>query len=42
MAEFRSEIRTEIAGVRVDVLRWSFLFWVTQLGAIAGLLAYMK
>ena len=36
------EMRAEIAGVRADVIRWSFLFWVSQVGVIAGLLAYMK
>jgi hypothetical protein len=36
-----ANIRTEMAGLRADVLRWSFLFWVGQLGAIAAMLAYL-
>jgi len=34
-------LRIEVAGVRVEIIRWSFLFWAGQLGAIAALLAYM-
>jgi hypothetical protein len=36
-----SKIRTEMAGMRVDVLRWSFVFWVGEVAAIATLLAFM-
>ena len=35
-------MRSDIASMRVEIIRWSFLFWITQLGAMAGLLAYMK
>lgn len=34
-------VRQELATVRVELLKWSFLFWVGQVAAIAGLLAYM-
>ena len=34
-------IRQELATVRVEFLRWSFLFWAGQLAAIAGLIAFM-
>ena len=34
-------IRQELATVRVELLRWSFLFWAGQVAAIAGLLAFM-
>ena len=27
--------------MRVELLKWSFLFWVGQVAAMAGLLAYM-
>jgi hypothetical protein len=36
-----ARIRTEIADMRVDVLRWSFVFWLGQVIAIATLLAFM-
>lgn len=42
IAGVRSDLRTEIAAGRTDAIRWAFLFWVGQLGAITGLLAYMK
>jgi hypothetical protein len=30
-----------LADLRADLLKWSFLFWVGQLAAIAGLLGLM-
>ncbi len=38
MAELRATLREDIAGVRVDLLKWSFLFWVGQALAVAGML----
>jgi hypothetical protein len=34
-------IRAELATTRVELLRWSFVFWIGQVAAIAGLLAFM-
>jgi len=34
-------LRQENATTRVDLLKWSFLFWVAQVATVAGLLAYM-
>ena len=34
-------IRQELANARVETLRWSFLFWVGQVAAMAGLFALM-
>ena len=34
-------IRAELANARVEMLRWSFLFWVGQVAAIAALLSFM-
>lgn len=42
MSAFKVEVTRELADMRVEILRWSFLFWIAQLGAMAGLLAYMK
>jgi len=28
--------------MRAEIIRWSFVFWITQLGAMAGLLAFVK
>ena len=36
-----TSVRQEIATTRVEMLRWSFLFWIGQVAAMAGLLAYM-
>ena len=35
-------MRSEVASMRVEIIRWSFVFWITQLGAMAGLLAFVK
>ncbi|HKE85806.1 MAG TPA: hypothetical protein VKB50_18730 [Vicinamibacterales bacterium] len=37
----RQDCTREIAGTRVELLKWSFLFWVGQVAAMAGLLAFM-
>ena len=34
-------IRAELATTRVEMLRWSFLFWIGQVAVIASLLAFM-
>jgi hypothetical protein len=34
-------VRQELATTRVETLKWSFLFWVGQVAAMAGLLALM-
>ena len=34
----RAELKVDMARVRADVLQWSFVFWLTQFGAIVMLL----
>ena len=41
LTEGLSKIRVEMTDMRVDVLRWSFLFWISQVAATAALLAFM-
>ena len=41
MHEGFTAIRKEMADQRVEWLRWSFAFWVSQLAATAALLAFM-
>jgi len=41
LAEETGRLRVEIANLRADLLKWSFLFWVGQVAAMAGLLAFM-
>ena len=36
-----SGVRQEMATGRADLVKWSFLFWVGQVAAVAGLLAFM-
>ena len=35
-------IRQESATARLDMLKWSFVFWIGQVAAVAGLLAFMR
>jgi hypothetical protein len=35
-------IRQECATARLDMLKWSFVFWIGQVAAVAGLLALMR
>jgi hypothetical protein len=41
IAALRQDFTKELSSVRVELLEWSFLFWVGQVAAIAGLLAFM-
>ena len=41
LAEGLSKIRTEMSEMRVDVIRWSFVFWIGQFAATAALLGFM-
>ena len=34
-----AEVRQEMANQRVELLRWSFLFWIGQVAATAGLIS---
>jgi hypothetical protein len=36
-----SGVRQELANVRVDLFKWSFVFWVGQVAATVGILAFM-
>jgi len=42
ISALRIEVVRELASMRVELIRWSFVFWITQLAAMAGLLAYVK
>ena len=41
MGALRLEMQKGFSELRVEVLRWSFLFWIGQVAAVAGLLAFM-
>jgi hypothetical protein len=34
-------LRQEMAGMRVEWLKWSFLFWIGHVGITLGVVAYM-
>lgn len=42
LAEEMSSLRNEMATTRLDMLKWSFVFWIGQVAAMAGLLSFMK
>jgi hypothetical protein len=35
-------IRQETATARLEMLKWSFVFWIGQVAAVAGLLTFMR
>jgi hypothetical protein len=41
MTDGFSRIVSQMADIKVDILRWSFAFWVGQVVVIAVLLSYM-
>jgi hypothetical protein len=41
LSEELSKVRLEIVETRFQMLRWSFLFWLGQIAAVAGMLAFM-
>ena len=41
LSALRLEMQKGFSELRVEVLRWSFLFWIGQLAAVAGLLSFM-
>ena len=41
MSDGFSKIRSEMSDMRVDILRWSFFFWVGQLVALGSLMAVL-
>ena len=36
-----NDVRSDLANARVEMLRWSFVFWIGQVAAVAALLAFM-
>ena len=36
-----ADVRREMANMRVELLRWSFVFWLGQITVIAAMLTYM-
>ena len=41
MSDGFSKLRSEVSDMRVDILRWSFLFWVGQVVALGSLMAVL-
>ena len=41
VSTLRQDFTRDLSGVRVELLKWSFLFWIGQVAAMAGLLAFM-
>ncbi|HXG87870.1 MAG TPA: hypothetical protein VNJ02_06005 [Vicinamibacterales bacterium] len=41
-SELRADFRVEVANVRSDLLKWSFVFWVGQMAAVFGLMTVLQ
>ena len=42
MSAFRLDMTRELAKIRVEWLRWSFVFWMGQVAALGGMLALLR
>ncbi len=42
LSKLRQEITQELVTTRVNMLKWSFVFWIGQVAAMAGLLTFMR
>jgi hypothetical protein len=42
IAELRTEMRTGLHGLRADLLRWMFGFWVTTVLTLGGLMVALR
>ncbi len=42
LSEFKGEVKAEIAGVKSDLIKWMFIFWIGQIAVLTGILAYLK
>jgi hypothetical protein len=40
LGQSREQITRELATVRVEIIRWCFLFWVGQLAVMTGMFGY--
>jgi hypothetical protein len=41
MERMRGDIRSDVASIKGDLMKWSLLLWVSQFAAILGALSYM-
>ena len=41
LAAIRQEFTRELATVRVELIRWSFVFWISQVAVTIGVMAFM-
>ena len=41
IADLQVTLRKELADNRVELIRWSFVFWIGQVAVMIGVLAYM-
>lgn len=40
LSEFKGEVKTEISTVRADMIKWMFIFWVSQIAIIITLIKF--
>lgn len=42
LSEFKGEVKAEIHEVKSDIIKWMFIFWLGQIGAMLGIFSYFK
>jgi hypothetical protein len=42
MSDLKADFRVQAGNLRVELLKWSFLFWVGQVAAVVGLVSVLR
>ncbi|HWP38722.1 MAG TPA: hypothetical protein VNL18_14345 [Gemmatimonadales bacterium] len=42
LVEFRAELKQDIAGLRAELIKWVFVFWLGTIGIVMALLRYFS
>ena len=42
LGALRCEFHRDLHAIRVDLLKWSFLFWIGQVGVLSGVIAALR
>jgi len=42
LSEFKGEVKADISSAKADLIKWMFVFWLGQIGVVAGLIGYLK
>jgi hypothetical protein len=41
IANLRTELKTDIANARADMIKWMFIFWIGTIGVLSGIMSLL-